>query len=353
MFNDYFYIIFIKKQEDVSDKTLHNVSSHGVIMVKISKTTQMAKFIAIEPYSYERVAKVIQEKSVATLNEIAVATSLSKTTASQHITMLNREGLVVKTKVKRGKESLYRWVGGIPALENNLLEATSKHVSASLLAETYDTFITDAFALFSILFENNNWEVIVNLKEGLTDTEIHQRLGNDISLDSIRRILTTCDAHNLIKIERICEVAGTDFIRLFEPLFRVENINKNVLNSLIMLRGLASAVRFNLENKPKEGYVHPYAPLLDLTRKMNFAFLDVALSTADTKENELFIRIISNVYDFASDLDRVYRSENWRQNLKSTKNMLLDESSNHILLSDDFAKKCKKNMIKIVGENNE
>lgn len=322
-------------------------------MEKVPKTIQMAKFIATEPPSYEKVAKVIQERGVATLNEIAVAISLSKPTVSRYMTMLKREGLVVLTKEKRGKEWLHRWIGGIPALENNLLEATSKHVSASLLAETYDTFITDAFALFSILFENNYWEVIVNLKEGLTDTEIHQRLGNDISLDSIRRILTTCDAHNLIKIERIREVAGTDFIRLFEPLFRVENINTDVLNNLIMLRGLASALRFNLENKPIVGYVHPYAPLLDLTRNMNFAFLDATLSTADTKENELFNRIISNVYDFAPDLDRLYRSENWRQNLKYTKNMLLDESSNHILLSDDFAKKCKKNMIKILGENDE
>ena len=184
------------------------------------------------------------------------------------LTMLRKEGLVILTNEKKGRQSLYRWIGGIPALETELLEATNKHVSASLLAETYDALITDAFALFSILLENNNWEVITNLKEGLTDTEIHQRVGNDIPLDSIRRILVTCDAHNLIKINRIRESAGTNFVRLFEPLFRVDSVNKDLLSDLIMLRGLASAIRFEIDNEPKNGYIHPYAILLKLMRNL-------------------------------------------------------------------------------------
>ena len=322
-------------------------------MEKIPKTAQMAKFITGNPSNYEKVAEIIQQKSVSTINEIVEVTSLSKHTVSRCLKMLRKEGLVVLTNEKKGRQSLYLWIGGIPTLENELLEATNKHVSASLLAETYDTLITDAFALFSILLENYNWEVIVNLEEGLTDTEIHQRVGNDISLDTIRRILVTCDAHNLIKINRIREPAGTDFIRLFEPLFRVDSINKDMLSDLIMLRGLASAIRFEMDNKPEDGYTHPYATLLNLTRNLYSSLLDIVLFTTDKEEQELFAKIIANVYDFAPDLDRVYRSENWRQKLKNSKNIIIDETSDHLLLTNDFTKRCKVNMIKEVGGNNE
>lgn len=322
-------------------------------MEKIPKTAQMAKFITGNPSNYEKVAEIIQQKSMSTINEIVEVTSLSNYIVRGCLKMLKKEGLVILTNEKKGRQSLYRWIGGIPALENELLEATNKQVSASLLAEAYDALITDAFALFSILLENNNWEVIANLKEGLTDTELHQRVGNDISLDSIRRILVTCDAHNLIKINRIREPAGTDFVKLFEPLFRVDSVNKDVLNDLIMLRGLASAIRFEMDNKPNGGYTHPYAALLNLTRKMYSSLLDIVLFTTDKNEQELFAKIIANVYDFAPDLDRVYRSENWRQKLKNSKNIIIDETSDHLLLTNDFTKRCKVNMIKEVGGNNE
>ncbi len=323
------------------------------IMVKIPKTAQIAKFIGDGSSSYEKIAIIIQQKGVSTLDELVETTSLSKPTVSRSITMLKREGLVVLTKEKKGRRPLYRWIGGVSTLENELLEATNKHVSASLLAETYDTLITDSFSLFSILFENYCWEVIANLKEGLSDTEIHQRLGNDISLDSIRRIFTTCDAHNLIKINRIREPAGTDFIRLFEPLFRIEYVNRDLLNNLIMLRGLASAIHFEIENKPKEGYAHPYAPLFNLTKKLHSIFLDSSLSFTDKEEAELLLKILSYGYDFVPDLDRIYRSENWRQNVKASKNIMVDEISDHVLLTNDFAKKCKENMIKRIGDDNE
>ena len=322
-------------------------------MEKTPKTAQMAKFIKDDPSNYEKVAEILQQKNTsATINEIVETVSLSRSTVSGCLKMLRNEGLVVLTNEKRGRQSLYRWIGGIPALETELLEATNKHVSASLLAETYDALITDAFALFSILLENNNWEVITNLKEGLTDTEIHQRVGNDIPLDSIRRILVTCDAHNLIKINRIREPAGVDFVRLFEPLFRVDFVNKDRLNDLIMLRGLASAMRFEMHDEPKNGYMHPYAILLNLTRNLYSSLQDTVLLTTDKNEQELFAKIIANVYDFAPDLDRVYRSENWRQKLKYSKNIIIDESSDHLLLTDDFTKKCKVDMIKQVSGNN-
>ena len=323
-------------------------------MEKTPKTAQMAKFVESGTSNYEKVAEILQRKNTsATINEIVDTTSLARSTVSRCLTMLRKEGLVVLTNEKKGRQSLYRWIGGVPTLENELLEATTKHVSASLLAETYDALITDAFALFSILLENGNWEVITNLKEGLTDTELHQRVGNDIPLDTIRRILVTCDAHNLIKINRIRESAGTDFVRLFEPLFRVDSVNKGILSDLIMLRGLASAIRFEIDDEPKNGYIHPYAILLKLTRNLYSSLQDTVLSTTDKNEQELFAKIIANVYDFAPDLDRVYRSENWRQKLKYSKNIIIDESSDHLLLTDDFTKKCKVNMIKQVSGNNE
>jgi transcription initiation factor IIE alpha subunit len=323
-------------------------------MEKTPKTAQMAKFVESGTSNYEKVAEILQQKNTsATINEIVDTTSLARSTVSRCLTMLRKEGLVVLTNEKKGRQSLYRWIGGVPTLENELLEATNKHVSASLLAETYDALITDAFALFSILLENGNWEVITNLKEGLTDTELHQRVGNDIPLDTIRRILVTCDAHNLIKINRIRESAGTDFVRLFEPLFRVDSVNKSILSDLIMLRGLASAIRFEIDDEPKNGYIHPYAILLKLTRNLYYSLQDTVLSTTDKNEQELFAKIIANVYDFAPDLDRVYRSENWRQKLKYSKNIIIDESSDHLLLTDDFTKKCKVNMIKQVSGNNE
>ncbi len=323
-------------------------------MEKTPKTAQMAKFIKGDASNYEKVAEILQQKNTsATINEIVETASLSISTVRGCLKMLRNEGLVVLTNEKRGRQSLYRWIGGIPALETELLEATNKHVAASLLAETYDALITDAFALFSILLENNNWEVITNLKEGLTDTEIHQRVGNDIPLDSIRRILVTCDAHNLIKINRIRESAGADFVRLFEPLFRVDFVDKDRLNDLIMLRGLASAMRFEMDDGSKNGYIHPYAILLKLTRNLYSSLQDTVLLTTDKNEQELFSKIIANVYDFAPDLDRVYRSENWRQKLKYSKNIIIDESSDHLLLTDDFTKKCKVNMIKQVSGNNE
>ncbi|MEA1864308.1 MAG: hypothetical protein U9N46_03800, partial [Euryarchaeota archaeon] len=80
---------------------------------------------------------------------------------------------------------------------------------------------------------------------------------------------------------------------------------------------------------------------------------DTVLLTTDKNEQELFAKIIANVYDFAPDLDRVYRSENWRQKLKYSKNIIIDESNDHLLLTDDFTKKCKVNMIKQVSGNNE
>lgn len=330
----------------------YNVVLLGGIMEKTPKTAQMAKFVKSGTSNYEKVAEILQQKNTpATINEIVETASLSRSTVSRCLRMLRKEGLVVLTR--NGSQSLYHWIGGTSALETELLEATSKHVSASLLAESYDALITDAFALFSILLENNNWEVITNLKEGLTDTEIHQRVGNDIPLDSIRRILVTCDAHNLIKINRIRESAGTDFVRLFEPLFRVDSVNKYLLNDLIMLRGLASAIRFEIDNKPKDGYTHPYATLLNLTRNLYSSLQDTVLVTTDKNEQELFAKIIANVYDFAPDLDRVYRSENWRQKLKYSNNIIIDESSDHLLITDGFTKKCKVNMIKQVSGNDE
>ena len=322
-------------------------------MGKTPKIALIAKNITENPSNYEKVAEILQQKGVSTIDEIVEATSLSKPTVSRCLTQLKKETLVVLMNEKRGRKSVYRWIGGIPALEDELLEATSRKVSASLLAETYDTYISEAFALFSVILENNNWEVITNLKEGLTDTEIHQRVANDISLDSIRRILVICDVHSLIKINRIRESAGKNFVGLFEPLFRVDFVNKNMLRDLVMLRGLAAAIRYEMVNKPKEGYIHPYATLLNLTRNLYSTLIDAVNSTPNTLEKELLEKIIFDVHDFAPDLDRLYRSGDWRGSIKNSENIIIDETSEHILLNVNYIKKYKVSMIKKVGEKNE
>jgi len=323
-------------------------------MIQVSKTGQVAKLIAGDGLSnYEKVAKIIQEKGIITQEDIINATSLSKGFISKLLKMLRNEGLVILTNKKSGRQFLYQWVGGTPAIEDELQIATTKHVSASLLAETYDALITDAFALFSVLFDGYGWEVIANIKEGLTDTELHQSLGNDVSLDSIRRILVICDAHNLIKINRIRTPAGSEIVKLFEPLYRVNSIDKNFVNSLMLIRGLASAIWFENENKHIEGFLHPFSILLDLNKKLYSSYINCAISSSSNECEELIDRILSKGYDFAPDFDRVYRSDNWRDKIKNNKNIIKDEKTDAILFADTFAKNCRTKVIEEMGDSHE
>lgn len=307
-------------------------------MTQESKTGKLAEILSDKGTSnYEEVANIIKTKLNITQDEIRQSTSLSKGAVSQIIKKLRAEGLIIISKKKRGRQSLYQWVGGVSAIEDEIQSATTRHVSASLLAETYDALVTDAFALFSVLFDSDGWEVVANIKEGLTDTEIHQFLGNDVSLDSIRRILVICDSHNLIKINRIREPAGPQIVKLFESLYRIDEVNKDYLEYMILIRGLASAMQFRMTNQKTPNYSHLYEGILNKDMQLFWQLKEKILSKTSNEESEILNKILSN-YDYAPDLDRVYRNSNWRTKLNQCKSLKIN-SNDRLLVSDNLINK--------------
>lgn len=310
----------------------------GGKMTQISEISRRAEKLDNKISDYENIARIIKERGPITQMEIKEVTSFSKGFISQSIKKLRDEGLIFLMKEKRGKKNLYKWIGGVPALEDELQTATSKYISASLLAENYDLMITEAFSLLSLLLDGDYWEVIMNLKEGLNDTELHQHLGKDVSLDSIRRVLVTAETHNLLKLERIREVSGNDQIRIFEPLFRIDEINKSHLMYMILLRGLASAIQNRMENKMEPGFSNLYDEILDRSTELFKRLQERILSNTVGDESELFSKLIQN-YDFAPDLDRIYRDNgNWRLKVAKSRNLKID-SSDHLVVVDSFIRK--------------
>ena len=103
----------------------------------------------------------------------------------------------------------------------------------------------------------------------------------------------------------------------------------------------------------KEGYIHPYDTLLNSTRNLYSALIDAVNSTPNKLEKELLEKIIFDVYDFAPDLDRLYRSGDWRGSIRNSENIIIDEISEYLLLNVNYIKKYKVGMIKKVGEKNE
>jgi len=185
----------------------------------------------------------------------------------------------------------------------------------------------------------------MNLAEGLTDLELGQRIGAAIPLDSVRRVLVICDAHNLIKLNRIRDPAVDDSIKLFEPLYRIEFVNKEFLNYMIIIRGLASSMQYIMENKKAPGLTHPFGPLLDLNIEWFTSFKEFAVSKTNIEEQKLLLDLLSN-YDYSEDLDRIYRHGNWRAGIQPSNKINIGGASNHILLKDNFANAAKESMIK-------
>lgn len=333
---------------------MRNVArTEEIDMKQGSKITKMAKIIETDQTSTteEKVARIIQNKKEVSyqtiIDELKVAESLelSKSTISRKVRSLEKEGLVIKKMVDN--KLIVKWIGGIPALELELMSATQIHTRASILAENYDMMVSNAYSLFSLLFEDGYWEAIMNLKEGLTDTELHQRLGNDIPLDSIRRILITSDVHDLIKIKRIRSVSGNDQIKLTEPLYRIDSVNKHYIEYFIIIRGLASAVVSRINGQTPEGYTHLYGGLLDTIVLMFLSLRDKATSNQNEADNEILARMILN-YDFTPDLDRAYRQENWRKSLKGMGNVKIDDKTDRLIIREALSEKYKKAMIERV-----
>jgi len=308
-----------------------------------SKTMQVAKSV-YKPLSdtNTKILELLQSKKEATYKEIAEKLLIDESNVGKHLRKLENEGLLIRYKKDR---MVARWIGGVPAVEQELMSATNMHIKASILAECYDDMITQPFAVFSLLFEDNYWELIMNLIEGLTEVELGQRIGAAIPLDSIRRVLVICDAHGLIKLNRIREPAESDLVKLTEPLYRIEQINKDFFSYMIIIRGLASAMQYRMENKKEQGHSHPFEPLLDLNTEWFASFKGFVMSKTSIDEQTVISSILLN-YDYSPDLDRIHRQDNWRMNLKSANNVNIGSTSDHVLLRDKFADAAKENMIK-------
>ncbi len=312
-------------------------------MSQSSKIIQLAKYStgSIPPVE-SKIIEYLAEMKEVTLDEImdelakSKSTARSKSTISKKISLLEKEGLVIK--FRKGRITKVRWVGGVPSLESELQKATSSHVQASLLAENYDSLIVDPFSIFSLLFEGHCWEVIMNLSPGLNDVELAQRIGIDLPLDSVRRVMVIAESHNLLTISTIREPAGDNTVKLFEPLYRIESVNTEYQEFLIMIRGLASAMSFRMEGKTAPNHSHLYDSLLESIIPMFLTLKDKSASNSDEDVNEILKNVMYN-YDFAPDMDRIHRHENWRKKLRNSKDLTIDQKTDHILISKPLSEK--------------
>jgi len=311
-----------------------------------SKTAKIAKIInqPIDPVN-EKILKIVFERKEISIPDLAAEIGIKPENISRRIRALQNEGFVIKTKVGKNHMGLVKWLGGIPALEDELESSTKNHITAGLLADIWDSMVCDPFSPFSLIFENHCWEVIANFREGLNDLELSQQLGKAMPLDTIRRIMTICSAHNIISIKTIRNPAGKDLSVLFEPLYKIEKVNKENVRYLMFIRGLASAMSYKFERKSSDTSIHPFAPVLDLNEQIFEIFSDILLSVKQTEDREILMKSLNN-YDFAQDLDRLYKQENWRIKLKNTSIVSLDPKSDNIIISKSFFNESKNKILK-------
>lgn len=298
----------------------------------------------------EGMVKILSERGEESYENLANELRVKATqTIGRHARRLQQEGLVyVYIKDKKTRKKFVRWIGGTPAIELEINRATNEHVRASLLAEYYDSMITNPFSLFSILFEDHYWEIIMNLSEGLTDLELSQRTGDAISLDSVRRVLVACDAHNLIKLNTIRSPALDDVLKIFEPLYRIDKVDREILEYFIIIRGLASAAIEKMTSSTPPGYSPLYGNLLDNTILMYLSLRDNISSNANGSESEILRRMLLN-YDFAPDLDRIYEPNiNWRKLLNTSTNIAIDTKTDRLMIKELLSEKYRKAMIERV-----
>ena len=301
----------------------------------------------------EGMVKILSERGEESYENLANELKVkAPQTIGRHAKRLQQEGLVyVYIKDRKNRKKFVKWIGGTPAIESEIVRATNEHVRASLLAEYYDSMVTNPFSLFSILFEDHYWEIIMNLSEGLTDLELSQRTGDAICLDSVRRILVTCDAHNLIKLNTIRGPALNNVVKIFEPLYRIDKVDRKNLEYFIIIRGLASAAIEKMTGSTLDGYAPLYGSLLDNAILMYLSLRDNITLNANESESEILKKMLSN-YDFAPDLDRVYEpNTNWRKLLKASSNIKIDDRTDHLMIRELLSERCKKAMIARVVKN--
>jgi DNA-binding MarR family transcriptional regulator len=314
----------------------------------LPKITHVAKLINTRFSETDtKIINFLFEKKQASYNELADALGISKPTVSRRVRLIQKEGLVIS--YKSNKESIIKWIGGTPALDAELVSSTSNNITASLLAENYDLLICDPFSPFSLIFENHCWEVIQNFKEGLNDLELAQNIGKAISLDTIRRIIVTGATHNIIKIKTIRAPAGNDITTLFDPLYKIEKVNRQFIQYLTLIRGLASAMSYNMEGKTSNSSIHPFAPILELNEQIFASFSNLITSINQNNDREILMKALAN-YDFAPDLDRLFKHENWRIKLKDADIVSLDPKSDNIVISKDFFNGSTRKILKGVRD---
>lgn len=311
-----------------------------------SKTAQIAKIVynPIDPVN-EKILKIVYEKNEVSIQDLAIEIGLHPSSISRRVNLLQSEGLVVNYKKRKNYKGFVKWVGGLLSIESELENATKKHVKASLLAENIDLMILDPFSPFSLLFEDPCWELIMNFKGGLTDVELLQRIGASVSLDSVRRVLVICDNHKIIKIRTIRDPASGDIVKIFDPLYRIDSVNKQYLDFLILIRGLASAMSFRIEGKGSEDGKHMYEPILDMILNAFYSLENQINVTNNPNDKELLNKLITN-YDFASSFDRVYHQNNWRKLLQNSNLLFLDKKGEFVLLRNSFINEYQKNIKK-------
>jgi len=278
-----------------------------------------------------------------TYKEISENCHISTSTVSRRIKLMEIEGLIVKFRTKKGTK--VKWLGGIPSYEEELASATARRTSAASIAENYDLLILDRFSLFSLIFEDNYWEVFSNLKSGLNDVEILQNASNILPLDGIRRVLMTAEAHNLIKLKTLRQPAGNSPSLLFEPLYRIEEVNELYLNYLRIIRGLSSAISVNMEGWHDENTPHMYNNLLELTFKM-FLGMEKSISENNDPNSKMILKLMLNNYENYSDLDKRSGEGSWRLLIKDTTDLIANSKKEMLLLHKDYSLKCKNQMLK-------
>jgi len=311
-----------------------------------SKTARIAKIVNNQFDSVNRkILKIISDRKEISIQDLAVEINLNPKTVAVKANKLQDEGLIIKYKGSKNNKAFVKWVGGVPALEDDLQSSTKNHITGALLAESYDSMICDPFSPFSLIFENHCWEVIENFAEGLNDLELSQRLGKATSLDTIRRIMIVSSTHNIISIKTIRNSAGKDISALFEPLYKIEGVNKQYMQYLTLIRGLASAMSYKLEGKASSSSIHPFTPILDLNEQIFAIFSDTIYSIKQAEDRDILLKSLKN-YDFATDLDRLFKHENWRLKINNSSIVSLDLKTDNIIISQTFFDDCKKKILK-------
>lgn len=273
--------------------------------------------------------------------EISEECGVSVSSVSRRIRYLATEGLVIRIPVGKNRVKV-QWVGGVPRFETELISATSRRASAALLTENYDSMVLDRFSLFSLIFDDNYWEVITNLHVGLNDVEILQRLSHVLSLDGIRRVMVIASAHNIVKLTTIREPSGTDISSIFEPLYRISEVNRRYVNYLIMMRGLAGAMSWEFEGIDTQNQRHIYQSILSVAYSGYMGVKNETMEQVDPRVSTILTKLMDN-YSSMNDLEKMMGDDGaWRINVIEYPKIFSVAPTDELGITDTYSELLKK-----------